>query len=98
MRAKKTKKETTNDDLKNLMDTLAISTLSGFEEMRKFNAVLENRIGGVEMGVAKVSQKLEGLHSRIDDIANNRVRNDIFESFAKRLGIVEKRVNAKARK
>ncbi|MEK7581988.1 MAG: hypothetical protein AAB488_01505 [Patescibacteria group bacterium] len=98
MGAKKTKKETTNDDLKNLIDALAVSTLNSFEEIQKFNAVLENRIGGVEMGVAKANQKLEGLHSRIDDIANNRVRNDIFESFSKRFGIVGKKVNLKTRK
>ena len=51
--SKKTKKETTNDDLKNLIDALAISTLNSFDEMRKFNFVLENRIGGIEVGVAK---------------------------------------------
>ncbi|MEK7129322.1 MAG: hypothetical protein AAB858_03135 [Patescibacteria group bacterium] len=96
--SKKTKKETTNDDLKNLIDALAISTLNSFDEMRKFNFVLENRIGGIEVGVAKVSQKLDGLHSRIDDIANTRVRNDIFENFSKRFEIIEKRVNTKVRK
>ncbi len=83
------------EDLKNLIDALAISASNGFDEARKDMSIIENRVGGVEVGIFKLGQKIDGLASRTDDLATNRVKNEIYEGLVRKVNTLEKKLGSK---
>lgn len=71
---------------------------------------IANAIGEVSMDVSdlaamtaaefrrieqKMDDRFDGVNRRLDDLATNRVRNDIYEGLEKRVNKLEKTVYAK---
>ncbi|HEY4479423.1 MAG TPA: hypothetical protein VI981_03665 [Candidatus Paceibacterota bacterium] len=77
------------------IEKLALSTASGFEDVQKQFGILDNRIGGIEIGIAKGNQKIDGLANRLDDFSNTRVKIDIHENLAKRVERIESKLGIK---
>src|SRR3989338_949065 len=77
------------------IEKLALSTASGFEDVQKQFGIRENRIGGIEIGIAKGNQKIDGLANRLDDFSNTRVKIDIHENLAKRVERIESKLGIK---
>ncbi|HEY4479795.1 MAG TPA: hypothetical protein VI981_05615 [Candidatus Paceibacterota bacterium] len=92
---KKGNKSATNIEILNSVEKLAISTATGFEDVQRQFRILDNRIGGLEIGVAKANQKIDGLASRLDDFANTRVKIDIHATLVERVEHIETKLGIK---
>ncbi len=92
---KENKKDVSNKDLGNMIESLAVSTANGFEEMKGWFKdvnrrldILENKVGGVEMGIFSLSQKISGIDRRMDDLSLNKIKYEDFDLLKKEVGVI----------
>lgn len=86
-------------ELTEQIDALAMITARGFERVDKRFEEVDRKFEEVDQKFIRLEQKMEyrfeGVNRRLDDLATNRVRNDIYEGLEKRVNKLEKAVYAK---
>ena len=80
------------------IEQLAVSTANSFKEVNRRLDIMENRIGGVEIGVGQINYKMNGVGSRIDDLSDNRVKYSDFDPVKKDVAILKTSLVARNKK
>ena|SRR3989344_5207778 len=107
---KKIKKSSANEELRNIVirgfkavdkkyEDLAVMVARGFDAVDKRFEQVDKRFDGVDRRFdileSKLSQKIDGLTNRIDDLALNRATREEVKILEHRIGRIEEKIGLK---
>ena len=107
---KKIKKSSANEELRNIVirgfkavdkkyEDLAVMVARGFDAVDKRFEQVDKKFDGVDRRFdileSKLSQKIDGLTNRIDDLALNRATREEVKILEHRIGRIEEKIGLK---
>ena len=95
MKKKRKTKNTSNNEIKSLIERLAASTAKGFTHMEKqFDEKLDLKILKLE---ERLGNRFDGVNNRIDELALNRATRDEMKILSIRVDRLELRTGIRRR-